>query len=68
MPFRNTLCLIKIHTLVEIPCRPRRWELPIAKWRWDQEEGIQKCGCDKGLMHRMEDILAGKDAFFPINS
>ena len=29
IPFSNILCLIKIHTLVEIPSWPGRWELPI---------------------------------------
>ena len=35
IPFRNTLCLIKIHTLVEIPSWPGRWELPIGPTHTD---------------------------------
>ena len=31
IPSRNTLCLIKIHTLVEISSLPGRWELPIGQ-------------------------------------
>ena len=33
-PFRNTLCLIKIHTLVEIPSRTGRWELSVSQIDW----------------------------------